>query len=97
MDTSLLSIADIILSVNSRVACSVEWLGRKPYWLSEKSLLLSKYNEAAYRKIFQLLLRSQVTVKSAYNYWLVRSRLFLNIRTTFAIFSLSGKIPLFDT
>ena len=44
--TSFLSIPDIILSVNSRVACSVEWLGRTPYWLSENSVLLSKYNDS---------------------------------------------------
>ena len=46
MDTPLLSIADVILYVNSRVACSVEWLCRKQYLLSEKSLLRSKYDDS---------------------------------------------------
>ena len=46
MGTSLLSIADIIQSINSRVACSVEWWHRKQYLLSENCLLLSKYNDS---------------------------------------------------
>ena len=36
-------------------------------------------------------------MRSVGNCWLVRCRLFLNIGTTFAIFSLSRNIPLFST
>ena len=65
---SFVSILFIILSINSSAACSVLCFGLNPYWLSNKSLFFSKYEDNWRAIIFSSTFEIAGRRKLAYNF-----------------------------
>ena len=82
-----------MIPIISKDANSVECKVRNPYWLLYKRLFLLKYPYSCVKTAFTNILRMLATVILVYNYQVYVGLLFLNNGIIFAIFNLSGKIP----